>query len=127
MAGLTSLWWLPIGSVPEISVDELKQWLSEGRQVQLIDARTTLEYQQGTIENAVFAPLTDMPNSVKRLKFDPDIPVVTLCLTGHRSRPAVRWLRAKKLNAYSLKGGLTKWKAAGYELTSPKNGKISKP
>lgn len=126
MIGLPFFWWLPIGAVPEISADELNRWLSEDRPVQLIDARTAIEYHQGTIKDAAFAPLTEMPDSVKRLKFDPEIPVVALCLTGHRSRPAVRWLRANKINAYSLKGGITQWKAAGYELSSTNNGKSQK-
>jgi rhodanese-related sulfurtransferase len=31
----------------------------------------------------------------------------------------VRWLRARGLEAYSLQGGITAWKAAGYPLESP--------
>jgi rhodanese-related sulfurtransferase len=116
---LPFLWWLPLGAVPEINPDILHSWLQENRPVQLIDARTELEYRQGTILAAHFAPLTGMPGSVSDLSFDPAHPVVALCLTGHRSLPAVRWLRANGYDAYSLKGGVTAWRSAGYPLKKP--------
>lgn len=116
MSSLPALWWLPAGNAPEISPEELKRWHEEGRPLQLIDSRTALEYQQGTIGEARFAPLTGMPASVDNLNLDPHIPVVALCLTGHRSLPAVRWLRSKGFEAYSLKGGITAWKKAGFSL-----------
>lgn len=114
--GLPFLWWLPFGQVPEISADELRKWLKEQRPLQLVDARTAVEYQQGTIGAARFAPLTGMPGSVSQLDLDPKVPVVALCLTGHRSLPAVRWLRSRGYEAYSLQGGVTAWKSAGYPL-----------
>jgi len=112
-------WWAWLGSVPEISVEQLKQWLDEGRPVQLIDARTGLEFQSGTIGGAQHAPVTEMPVAVDRLAIDPDRPVVALCLSGHRSRPAVRLLRSRGVEAYSLKGGLLRWRLAGFALQPP--------
>ncbi len=116
---LPFLWWLPLGAVPEITPEMLHQWIQTARPVQLIDARTVLEYQQGTIAAARFAPLTAMPGSVKQLDFIPSQPVVALCLTGHRSLPAVRWLRANGYEAYSLRGGVSAWRSAGYPLQKP--------
>lgn len=105
-------WWLPFGGVPEVSPQELQRWLAEGRPLQLADARTALEYQQGTIAHARHAPVTDMPASIERLNLDPHTPVVMLCLSGHRSVPGTRWLRAHGYEAYSLQGGLMAWKKA---------------
>jgi rhodanese-related sulfurtransferase len=118
---LPSLWWLPLGKAPEVNPQILHSWLSEGKQVQVIDARTLLEFQQGTIADARHAPLTDMPGSMEKLPIDALRPVVVLCLTGHRSRPGTRWLRAKGIEAYSLAGGVIAWKKAGYELQPPKS------
>lgn len=115
-----SLWWLPLGKVPEVSPDDLHAWLMNGKQVQVVDARTLLEFQQGTIADAHHAPLTDMPGSLEKLPIDPQRPVVVLCLTGHRSRPGTRWLRAKGIKAYSLAGGVIAWKKAGYNVQPPK-------
>lgn len=113
------LWWLPIGKVPEVSPKQLNEWLKNGHNVQLADARTLVEYQQGTIGQAVHAPLTEMPGSLERLPLDPNRPVVMLCLTGHRSIPGTRWLRARGFEAYSLQGGVTAWKKAGFSVKKP--------
>lgn len=116
---LSSLWWLPLGSVREVTPEKLKSWLDDGRPVQLVDARTELEYHNGTISGAIFAPLTGMPSSIERIDLNPDVAVVALCLSGHRSRPAVRWLRSKGVEAYSLKGGVTAWKLKGFPVEKP--------
>jgi rhodanese-related sulfurtransferase len=113
------LWRLPLGKVPEVSPQELHHWLEQGRPLQVVDARTTLEYKQGTIARARHAPLTEMPSSMQRLPLEPDRPVVVLCLTGHRSRPGTRWLRAHGFEAYSLQGGVGAWKRAGFLTEKP--------
>jgi len=106
------------GRVPEIDPIEFKRWLDEGRPLQIVDARTTLEFRQGSIGDARHAPLTEMPTSMERLVLDPTRPVVVLCLSGHRSRPGVRWLRDRGFQAFSLQGGIMAWKKAGYRLSS---------
>ncbi len=109
-------WWIPLGSTPEVLPQELKTWLEDGRPLQIIDSRTTVEYQQGTIRNAQHAPVTALPGSIDRLNLDPSIPVVVLCLSGHRSLPGTRLLHRRGYQAYSLKGGLIAWKLAGYQV-----------
>lgn len=113
------LWWLPLGKEPEVSPETFYAWLLDGRDVQVVDARTAMEYGQGTIGEAQHAPLTEMPVSIERLHLDPHRPVVVLCLSGHRSLPGVRWLRARGYEAYSLKGGVMAWKRAGYQVDAP--------
>lgn len=109
-------WWLPVGKVPEISPQEFHRWLEEGRPVQVVDARTLPEYRSGTIGHANHAPLTEMPGSMESLDLRPDIPVVVLCLSGHRSIPGSRWLRKRGFEAYSLKGGIMNWRQQGFKL-----------
>ena len=92
---LSRLWWLPLGKVPEVDPAGLKRWLEESRPLQIIDARTGLEYQSGTIAGASHAPVTGLPGSIDRLDLDPEKPVVLLCLSGHRSLPGTRLLRAR--------------------------------
>jgi len=110
-------WWLPFGKVPEISPEELKRWLEEGRNLQLIDSRTELEYNQGTIARARHAPVTGLPGSIDRLDLDPDRPVVVLCFSGHRSLPGTRLLRSRGIEAYSLRGGISSWKSRGFPIS----------
>lgn len=113
------LWWLPIGESPEIPPQEFQRWLDEGHSVQVVDARTRLEYQSGTIGNAKHAPLTDMPHSLERLPLSVDTPVVVLCLSGHRSIPGTRWLRNRGYQAFSLQGGIMNWKRQGFQVQTP--------
>jgi len=113
-------WWLPVGRVPEVNPEVLHGWLKTGHAVQLADARSRIEYEQGTIAAARHAPLTDMPSSMESLKLDASRPVVVLCLSGHRSLPGVRWLRARGYQAYSLRGGVGAWKRAGFLTNKPK-------
>ena len=113
---LPFLWFLPAGRVPEITPAEFKRWLDEGRAVQVVDARSGMEYRQGTIGGASHAPVTEMPGSMRRQKLDASIPVVVLCASGHRSLPGVRWLRAHGYEAYSLQGGVMAWKKAGFNV-----------
>lgn len=119
---LPFLWWLPFGGVPEIEPKKLRDWLDEGRTVQIVDARTGLEYQQGTIGDARHAPVTGMPAVMEQIALDKEQPldkahpVVVLCFSGHRSRPGTRWLRARGFQAYSLKGGVMAWRLAGFPL-----------
>ena len=109
-------WWLPFGDVHEISPQTLKSWLDSGSSVQLLDARTGLEYSSGTIADAQHAPVTGLPGRLDSIELDPDRPVVVLCASGHRSRPWARLLAARGIEAYSLKGGLLAWRSAGFRL-----------
>ncbi len=108
------LWWLPFGPVPSIEPGELKAWLDEGRALQLVDARSGAEFRGGSIGSAAHAPVTEMPASMIRQNLDRKLPVVVLCLSGHRSPPGTRCLRARGFEAYSLRGGFIAWRKAGY-------------
>ena len=117
---LPFFWRLWLGRVPEVSPQEFHAWLADGRAVQVIDARSRGEYLGGTIGQARHAPVTRMPTSIERLNLDPARPVVVLCLSGHRSLPGTRWLRAQGFEAYSLQGGVMAWKRAGYPVEAAK-------
>lgn len=119
MGILSSIFKLPFGQIPEISPQEFHTWLEQAKPVQVVDARTHQEFQQGAVKNARHAPVTDVPASLEKLRLDPAIPVVVCCLSGHRSQPGTRWLCAQGFEAYSLKGGLLAWKQAGYSLEKP--------
>lgn len=113
------LWWLPFGGVPEITPAGLSRWIQEGHPVQLVDSRTMIEFQQGTVAGAQHAPVTALPDALKGIILDPENPVVFLCLSGHRSRPGTRLLRSRGFEAYSLKGGIMAWRRAGFALEEP--------
>jgi len=45
--------------------------------------------------------------------------VVAICLTAHRSIPAVRLLASEGFEATQLKGGMLAWRAAGLPEAGP--------
>lgn len=119
MGFLSSLFNFSDSQSPEITPQEFYTWVVQKKPVQIVDARTQQEFQQGALVNARWAPVTDSPASLERLHLDPAIPVVVCCLSGHRSQPGTRWLRAQGYQAFSLKGGILAWKKAGYDLVKP--------
>jgi rhodanese-related sulfurtransferase len=106
-------WWLPFGSVPELPAQALARALRHPAPPQLVDVRTPHEFAAGHIEGAVNVPVTALAGRLPLLDLDPRRPVVAICLTAHRSIPAVRLLRGHGLEARHLAGGMLAWRAAG--------------
>jgi rhodanese-related sulfurtransferase len=106
-------WWLPFGAVPEIAPASLSVALQAPRPPLLLDVRTPQEFAAGRIEGAVNVPITSLAGRLAQLGLDPTRPVVAICLTAHRSIPAVRLLRAQGFGASQLAGGMLAWRAAG--------------
>jgi rhodanese-related sulfurtransferase len=113
-------WWLPFGSVPEIGPAELADRLKGGPAPQVVDVRTHAEFAGGHVRGAVNVPITDLPSRLGGLALDPARPVVAICLSAHRSIPAVRLLRDRGFDAVQLAGGMMAWRAAALpEVTTP--------
>ena len=105
--------WLPFGRVPEVSAGELHQLLIE-TSVQLIDVRTPGEWRESRIEGAINLPITSFASGIGQVELDPAVPVVAICLSAHRSVPAVRALRNMGFaEARQLQGGMRAWWRAG--------------
>lgn len=99
--------WLPFGRVPEITAEELKETLHD---IQIIDVRSPMEFTSSRIEGARNAPITKFSNTViENLKLDKNIPVITICLSAHRSIPATRKLNELGYDTKQLKGGMKTW------------------
>ncbi|MGB0468315.1 MAG: rhodanese-like domain-containing protein [Pontibacterium sp.] len=101
--------WLPLGSVPLIKPSALPCSAGElAEHYHLIDVRTPAEWQQSHIKGSVNLPLHRF--SIKHtLCSDLNKPVICICLSAHRSTPAVRKLRRAGIEAYELKGGMLNW------------------
>ncbi|AGA33453.1 Rhodanese-like protein [Thioalkalivibrio nitratireducens DSM 14787] len=105
-------WW-PFGAVPEVSAEELRKLSTRGG-VQIVDVRTRLEFRYSRIPGARSLPITHFTRSgLRSLDLDPGRPVVAVCLTAHRSVPAVRILRRQGYDARQLRAGMRAWWRAG--------------
>ena len=58
--------------------------------------------------------MNDLPRRLPQLGLERGRPVVAICLTAHRSIPAVRLLRRAGFDAAQLAGGMLAWRAAGF-------------
>lgn len=110
--------WLPFGRAAEIEPAELDAERTAGR-VQLLDVRTAAEFSHSRIPGARHLPIQHFSRrAVDAAGLDPDRPVVAICLSAHRSIPAVRWLRAAGYDACQLRGGMRAWWRAGLPTDS---------
>jgi rhodanese-related sulfurtransferase len=119
MAVITQLqklfWWLPFGRVPEVSAAELNEIITRDRQTQIVDVRTGTEWRKSRIPGAVNVPIHELRRRLNSLSLDAKRPIVAICLSAHRSIPAVRLLRARGFaNAVQLQGGMLAWWKAEY-------------
>lgn len=91
--------------VAEITVQELKDWMVQGKDFQLIDVREPHEYDIVNI-GAELIPLKSVVQNANRI--DRDRPVVVHCKMGGRSATAIKALQEKGFdNLLNLKGGIT--------------------
>jgi rhodanese-related sulfurtransferase len=108
-------WWLPFGHVPEIGAAELNERLSTERGPQLLDVRSPGEWRHGHIRSSINVPITELRSRLESLPLDRGRPIVAICLSGHRSIPAVRLLaRAGFREVQQLRGGMLAWRHLGF-------------
>jgi rhodanese-related sulfurtransferase len=113
------LWWLPFGKVPEIAPNRLSEALREQSSAppsqispQILDVRTEGEWRRGHIAGAVNVPIHHLKKRLPELSLDRSRPVVAICLSAHRSIPAVRLLLRQGFDASQLAGGMLAWRRA---------------
>jgi len=95
-------------TVKTVDVTELKSWIIEDNDFQLIDVREMSEYEFCNI-NGELIPLGLLENNVSKIKKDRK--VVFQCRSGKRSADAVKILQKKYGfdNLYNLEGGILAW------------------
>jgi len=95
----------------EITQKELKTWLEEKKDFQLIDVREKFEYEVFNID-AELMPLSEFTNHIDKIR--KDVPVVIHCRSGKRSADAIQYLSANLgyTNLLNLKNGVLDWDLA---------------
>ncbi len=104
------LWWLPFGQVPDIDAAELAQALAAPEPPRLLDVRTRGEWESSRIPGARNLGVRSLRRKLPALDWDRRQPVVAICLSAHRSIPAVRLLtQAGFSDVRQLRGGMIAW------------------
>ena len=77
----------------------------------ILDVRSAGEYNgpSGHIRGAIHLPLQEITRRPGMLEQSRDRQIVTVCLTGRRSRKAAEILLSKGYAAMNLSGGMSKW------------------
>jgi rhodanese-related sulfurtransferase len=105
----------------EVTPEQTQAALREGR-AQLVDVREPYEHEAGHIEGAEHFELERLASNAERL--DRDRPVIFYCRAGVRSAMATHAFRSAGYDAYSMRGGLEAWDAAGLPLV-PEGGTVA--
>ena len=109
---------LPTAHVPQISVQELHTRMTEGDEMLLVDVRAPREFAQLHIDGAVNIPGPDLRSRHEELQRD--IPLATICSTGHRSSLAASLLKRRGFDEVrNVAGGMTGYGAAGFAAECP--------
>lgn len=113
---------LPFGKVPEVDGVTLQQSLNAPAAGPfLVDVRTRMEWQEYHIDGAVNIPVTGLSKRLSELPQNKETEIIAICLSAHRSIPAVRILQdAGFKKARQLKGGMMAWKKAGLPIVGNK-------
>lgn len=95
------------------------------KEIQILDVRTSEEFQSGHITHALQADWNNQPQFIDRVQYiDKTKPVYIYCLGGYRSTAAAQWMKSNGFNQiYELEGGINAWKKAG----KPLEGRVEKP
>jgi len=97
-------WWFPFGRVAEIGAEKLHAQLRNGEAPQLVDVRQPSEFRAGHIPGAINVPIGHFAERLPELGLNPQRPIVAICLTAHRSIPAVRLLRRLGYDSLAASG-----------------------
>lgn len=109
-----------LGSVPQVGVAELAEWLGRN-EVVAIDVRGRAEWEAGHLPDVANIPVGYLGDRIAEVPRDR--PVVMQCQTGARSAIAASVLRAKGLtNVVSLVGGFADWERAGLPVVREEEG-----
>jgi rhodanese-related sulfurtransferase len=96
---------------PAVSPAEAFARLTSASPPFVVDVRQPIEFQVERLAGAVSIPLGEVGRRMEELPRDREI--LCVCLSGHRSEPAVRRLQAAGFKAAGLAGGLIAWRLAG--------------
>ncbi len=99
----------------EISISELRQMMSQGEPVVLIDVRSPGEFASGHVPEAINIPLEQVS---ARLSDLPNKPVAILCQSGRRAGMACEVLSDRRDDLMIVEGGTQAWVKAGYGTVS---------
>jgi glyoxylase-like metal-dependent hydrolase (beta-lactamase superfamily II)/rhodanese-related sulfurtransferase len=103
--------------MPQVDVETLREWLTVGRPVTVLDIRAPEDRAQWFIPGSLHVNAYDAlkagdPKALEGVDLPKDRPVVTICNAGKVSQIAAEQLHERGFEASSLTGGMKSWSLA---------------
>ena len=103
-------------NVPEIDIYQLKEKIDSNKQIRLIDIREDREWVSGRISTAYHIGRGVLEKGILEVANSED-EIILYCASGFRSVLGSKSLYEMGFkNVFSLKGGITDWITAGFEI-----------
>jgi len=101
--------------IQEVSQDELRQWLEQGKDMVILDVREANDHAHSRIEGALNIPRGVLELEIEDTVADRHKTIVAYCGGGGRSAMAADTLQQMGYDhVYSLQGGYKQWKEKPY-------------
>ena len=103
-------------NIPEIDIYQLKEKIESNKQIRLIDIREDREWVSGRIPTAFHIGRGVLEKSIFEVA-DREDEIILYCASGFRSVLGSKSLKEMGfVNVFSLKGGISDWINAGFEI-----------
>ncbi|NPC93801.1 rhodanese-like domain-containing protein [Bacillus sp. WMMC1349] len=94
-------------TVKEMTPDQLKEQLSKGETLNIIDVREDEEVVEGMIPEAIHIKMGDIPEKLDL--FQKDQSYIFVCRSGRRSENVCIYLQDKGFDVVNMIGGMLEW------------------
>lgn len=96
---------------------EFSSWLKRSNNVQLVDVRTSEEFETGHLRNAQNIDLKSEDFKRMILRLDKKRPVLVYCRSGKRSVKAAKIIKNEGfVKIINLEGGILEWENSGLPI-----------
>jgi rhodanese-related sulfurtransferase len=116
---LILLFWFPafaLDQVPEVDANTLSKWISETKDLVLIDVGNPGDFAEGHIPGSISLPLSASFKE-KSKNLSKGKTYILICPTGRRSATAAKLMMEQGFEkVYNLKGGITDWLRNGFRV-----------
>tara|TARA_Y100000589_G_scaffold312871_1_gene333645 strand:+ start:43 stop:417 length:375 start_codon:yes stop_codon:yes gene_type:complete len=101
----------PLDNSPwEVTPQEVHQLVHKGEDFLLLDCRTSMEWEDGSIHNAIHLPLQQFSTRFNEIETHREKPIVVFCKSGNRSVIVAKFLQlAGFRHVRSMSGGYEQW------------------
>jgi len=104
------------GSVRLIQAEEFQNMIASGKEIFIIDSRSSSEYEISRLENAIFIDYETF-NPIKVENIAKSATIVVYCSVGYRSeKTGEKLLDAGFSDVYNLNGGIFQWVNEGRKI-----------